>query len=254
MTDALVGHTGFVGGNLRAQHAFGELYNSKNIHEIRGRKLDTLVFAGAQAKKWWANQNPQADRAGIDSALEHLQHVSARRVILISTIDVLPPQPGLTEDFDPSSTENHAYGQNRLHLEIALFRMFESVHVIRLPALFGSGLKKNVIYDLLNDNLLEKINPDSAFQYYDLARLWQDIGLVVAHRIPRIHLFPQPIVTRRIVEAFFPGKQIGAEAGPPAFYDYRTRYSDLFGRSDGYVASADDVMERMGAFIAGLRG
>ena len=64
MTDALVGHTGFVGGNLNTQHVFEAKYNSKNIQDIAGMSFDTLVFAGARAEKWWANANAEADRAG----------------------------------------------------------------------------------------------------------------------------------------------------------------------------------------------
>ncbi|MSP68551.1 MAG: hypothetical protein EXQ96_10810, partial [Alphaproteobacteria bacterium] len=49
LVDALVGHTGFVGGNLLQQHAFGALYNSRTIDQIRGTQVATLVFAGAAA-------------------------------------------------------------------------------------------------------------------------------------------------------------------------------------------------------------
>ncbi|MEZ5916125.1 MAG: hypothetical protein R3C40_00870 [Parvularculaceae bacterium] len=142
MSDALVGHTGFVGGNLIRQHEFVAHYNSKNIGEIRGRAFDTVVFSGAQAKKWWANQNPDADLAGIESAIENMRSVSARRVILISTIDVLPQRAGVDEDFDCASVENHAYGNHRLRLEEAMTSMFDQVNIVRLPALFGPGLKK----------------------------------------------------------------------------------------------------------------
>jgi hypothetical protein len=43
-----------------------------------------LVFAGAQAKKWWANANPEADWQGIDRAIRYLRHVTAARVVHIS--------------------------------------------------------------------------------------------------------------------------------------------------------------------------
>ena len=254
MSDALVGHTGFVGGNLIRQHEFAALYNSKNIGDIRGRAFDTIVFSGAQAKKWWANQNPEADLAGIDNAIENMRDVSARRVILISTIDVLPQRAGIDEDFDCASVENHAYGKHRLRLEQAMTSMFDQVNIVRLPALFGPGLKKNVIYDLMHDNILETINPASAFQYYDLTRLWRDIEFVVAHDLPLVHLFPAPVATQKILDAFFPDKLVGAKAAAEAQYDYRTKYDSLFGRSDGYIAGADDVLASLGAFISAEQG
>src|SRR5581483_3428399 len=40
MPDALIGHTGFVGGNLAAQHPFHTWFNSKNIEAIRGHRFE----------------------------------------------------------------------------------------------------------------------------------------------------------------------------------------------------------------------
>ncbi len=45
--DALIGHTGFVGGNLLRQHGFGACFNTSNIETIGGRDFDALVFSGA---------------------------------------------------------------------------------------------------------------------------------------------------------------------------------------------------------------
>ena len=45
--DALIGYTGFVGGNLHRQHAFDALFNSKNIEEIRGRSFARIVHASS---------------------------------------------------------------------------------------------------------------------------------------------------------------------------------------------------------------
>jgi hypothetical protein len=60
MSSALIGHTGFVGGNLRRQGSYDELYNSKNIESIAERSFDLVVSAGAPAAKWIANREPEA--------------------------------------------------------------------------------------------------------------------------------------------------------------------------------------------------
>jgi len=39
-TAALIGYTGFVGGNLLAQRGFDALFNSRNIEEIAGVRID----------------------------------------------------------------------------------------------------------------------------------------------------------------------------------------------------------------------
>ena len=38
MRTALIGHTGFVGSNLAASHAFDDLYNTSNIEQIEGQE------------------------------------------------------------------------------------------------------------------------------------------------------------------------------------------------------------------------
>jgi len=248
--DGLIGHTGFVGGNLARGHAFAGRFNSKTIGDIRGRAFDTLVFAAAQARKWWANQNPAADWAGIQAALDPLADVRSERLVLISTIDVVPPGAGRDEAAPCHGIATHAYGENQLRLEDALRARFARVLIVRLPGLFGPGLAKNVIFDLGHDNMLEKINPDSSFQYYDLARLWPDIERALAADLGVVHLVPAPVTTATVIARFFPGKPVGQDAGPAVHYDYRTRHAALFGGRDGHIYGAEEVLDRLGAFVA----
>lgn len=250
---ALVGHTGFVGSNLLTQTSFSQTYNSRNIEELAGQDLDLLVFSGAQAKKWWANQNPEADWAGIERALDAVRQCRARQAVLVSTIDVLPPGDGHNETTNCDVPGQHAYGANRRLLEEKFQEYFDTCLIVRLPGLFGPGLKKNVIYDLLTQNILETINPASSFQFYDLQRLWSDIRAAQQAQLKLVHLFTEPIETDAIHRAFFADLNIGMEASPKASYNYKTLYAEHFGGADGYVESASGVMARLEAFIAGWR-
>lgn len=248
-TRALVGHTGFVGGNLVRQVGFDGLFNSRNIEEIRGKAYSHMVVSAAQAKKWWANQHPQEDWVGIERLLSDLSGCQADRVTLISTIDVLGSAAGLGEQDSPDTEKLTAYGLHRLKLEEAVRSRFRQVLVVRLPGLFGYGLKKNVIFDLLHENTLEQINPRSSYQYYDLHNLWRDIEVAWAHALDRVHLFPEPIQTAELLEAFFPGCDVGEQAAPEAHYDHRTIHGAFFGGDANYVASKDTVMRQLAAFI-----
>ena len=42
MKTALIGYTGFVGGNIKSQHEFDDYYNSKNIADIESQEYDSL--------------------------------------------------------------------------------------------------------------------------------------------------------------------------------------------------------------------
>ena len=106
---ALVGYSGFVGGNLLRQHHFDKLFNSKNINEIEALSVDLLVLSATQPMRWWANLHPREDWEGIERLLRSLERVTARRVVLISTVDTVPSL-NEDEDFDPRGLDNHAYG------------------------------------------------------------------------------------------------------------------------------------------------
>jgi nucleoside-diphosphate-sugar epimerase len=249
MRTALIGHTGFIGSNLARQFAFDECYNSKSIGGIRGREFDLLVSAGVSAVKWWANQNPDEDRARIDSLLADLSEVRAKRVVVLSTVDVYPINAGVDERFDCRSRPNHAYGVNRLHFEDAVRDRFDDTVIVRICGVFGPGLKKNVIYDLLHDNCLEMIHPNSSFQYYDVSRLWRDLQRLEGTPIRLINFVTEPIRTRDIIDRFFPGKAVGANPAPEAHYDVGTLYSREFDAVPPYLAGAEQVMEDLGDFV-----
>ena len=150
MKTALVGHTGFVGGNLAAAHRFDALYNSKNIAQAYGTKPELLVYSGVRAEMFLANTNPQADLEAIIQAFDNIRRIAPRRVVLISTISVYPDPRGADETtaIDPEGLP--AYGANRRRLEQMVRQAFPEALTVRLPALFGPGLKKNFIYDMLH--------------------------------------------------------------------------------------------------------
>jgi len=250
---ALVGHTGFVGSNLQAQLAFDATFNSTNIDEIAGGRFDLLVFAGAQSRKWWANAHPREDWGSIRRALKALARVESAYAILISTIDVVPPGAEKTEMAEYRTVDHHAYGANRLALEREFNRLFPNCLIVRLPGLFGPGLKKNIIFDLLTENLLSKINLDSKFQYYDLKRLSCDIETAREAGLDLVHLVTEPVSTADIVDRYFDDSTVGDEPAPAVCYDYRTLHANHFGGSGGYIEDRETVMKRLDRFIAEWR-
>ncbi len=147
---ALIGYTGFVGSNLKDQFDFTHLYNSKNIEEIVNEDYDLVVCAGIRAQKWYANQYPEEDLKSIDDLFNVLKNVKTRYFVLISTIDVFPDCDEVDESTFFDVSNHHAYGKNRKYAEELAIKYFEKVSILRLPALFGKGLKKNFIYDLMN--------------------------------------------------------------------------------------------------------
>ncbi len=145
---ALVGYTGFVGGNLAAQHSFDELYDVTNITDGFDKPHSLVVYAGVPAEKFLANTDPAADLAVIEAAKENLRRLQPEKVILISTVDVYKVPDGADEESDMQRDSLHPYGADRLLLEDWVRETYPGSLVVRLPALFGKGLKKNFVFDL----------------------------------------------------------------------------------------------------------
>lgn len=249
MHKTLIGYTGFVGSNLMSQATVDATFNSKNIEESAGLTTDLLVVSGAPAVKWWANQNGEADGENIQKLIASVTQIKAKKVVLISTIDVYETTAGQDENQEPAPVQ--PYGLHRLQLERALQAHFSDVTVIRLPGLFGQGLKKNVIYDLMHDNQVQVINRASVFQWYDLSRLWSDINIALSHSLKVANLFPEPLETEALVARFFPDlrAQTARDETKRAIYGHRSVHAHLFGGADGYIQSKSEVLAGLRAYL-----
>jgi nucleoside-diphosphate-sugar epimerase len=254
LTDALIGYTGFVGGMLHRQHHFGALLNSRNIEQVKGGQFDNVVCAGVSAVKWLANKEPDADWSGIRRLMDCLEHIVARHFVLISTIDVYRDPEGPTERDAPPIDGLHPYGRHRLALEAFVSERFASHSIVRLPALFGTGLRKNALYDLMHLNQVERIVPNAMFQWYPLSRLTSDLRRIKDAGMPLINITSAPISMEDIRTRFFRDVQIGRPIEAPPHYDVRSVYDTLLGGHDGYHLNAVQVWRAMGAFVADPAG
>ncbi len=252
--DALVGYTGFVGGNLSKAHSFTDLYNSTTIGQIAGRAYDLVVFSAARAEKWRINQDPDADRNHIDDLKATLASFQASQLVLISTVDVYGHPIGVDESTPVPEPGLHPYGAHRAELEDFARHEFENVLVVRLPGLFGPGIKKNVVFDLLNNNGVEKIDHRGSFQYYDLQRLWGDVNVALESGLELVNFATQPVSTGVVAhEAFGMEFTNEPEGSRPASYDMRSIHAELFGGADGYLYTAGQVLDDLRAFVAAER-
>lgn len=248
---ALVGHTGFVGSNLRRAGGFNSMFNSSNYRDIAGQHFDEVVCAGVAAAKWIANKEPEADRAGIAALTDVLSQADIGRFVLVSTIDVYPdPSMAVDEAFDPAGHPNHAYGTNRLALEKWVSSHHPDHLIVRLPALFGPGLKKNALFDLLHDNSVEKINPESRFQFYPVKRLAADIATAAAADLRLVNLFTEPVAMSTLIERHFPDAPVGPASAPAPSYRLTTRHGRCFGGDDRYMLSSDGVLASIADFVS----
>jgi|1185.fasta_scaffold17096_2 nucleoside-diphosphate-sugar epimerase len=251
--DTLVGHTGFVGRNLNDSFSFRHRFNSVNSDNMRGLRTPGMICACLYAEKWRANNDAKADLEQVRSVFETVSAVRADAVILISTIDIYDPPYAVDESCLPDPEQIHPYGRHRLLFERWMSERFGKLWTIRLPGLFGPHLKKNLIFDLAQNRLLDQIHPDGCLQWMHIGRLPEILSRAVMTELSVLNVVSEPISTLSIRDVVRPGAQIGVRAKTAPNYDVRTAHSQLFGRSDGYVFARQTVIDDLRHATAEMR-
>ena len=119
---------------------------------------------------------------------------------------------------------------------------------MRLPGLAGPGLRKNVIFDLLNQNNLDAIESRGVFQFYPMVNLWYDIQTALQAELSLVHLTAEPISVAEVAQHGFGREFQNTLANPPAQYDFQSKYAALFGGCGAYQYSKRETLLAIRAY------
>ena len=244
----LIGNTGLVGQTIKQFETFNHEFNSKNLYtfENLAKDGDELFLTCLPATKWMVNKNLTADIQNINNIINVISKFHYSKITLISTIDVYNDSPlSSNEDYYPNVSKL-SYGNNRYMFELMVKEMvkYDDLKIFRLPALFNSLIKKNVIYDLIHNNNVDQINQNSYYQWYNLDNLYNDINLF-STQYPNetlFNLFTEPIYTAEIVK-LFPHYIDKVKNGDFAIYNYKTKFGD------DYISNKNKVLNEIKQFV-----
>ena len=252
---ALIGYNGFIGSNLKKKIKFQKLYNSLNINEINDHFFEEVYCTAPHGVKFWANKNPKKDKKIILDLIENLKKVKCNKFIHISTLDVYPHGKKLDESYNVFKAKTNFYGENRKLIEKFIIGNFKKHLIVRLPALFGKGLKKNALFDLLNNKKI-KTNSQSIFQWYNLEYLSKHINIIKKKKINIINLISEPLSFKDIINFLkkknintFSDKNISFTYEKPLKYNLYTKYSSTLKKNGRYIFSKEEILEQLKNFI-----
>jgi nucleoside-diphosphate-sugar epimerase len=171
MVVVLGGH-GFVGS------AFVRLLSRLNVpHRAVGRKdyaeaardsCDVLINAAGNSVKYLADRDPAADfMQSVQLAVAAARDFSPRLYVLASSVDVyskLHCASTTTEDTPFEAMQASLYGFHKQLAEWCVQRHTGEWLIVRLAGMVGPGLRKNPVFDILNDQPL-RISLDSRYQF-----------------------------------------------------------------------------------------
>jgi nucleoside-diphosphate-sugar epimerase len=255
---ALIGYTGFVGQNFAAQHEFTDQYNTSNIASIEGREYDLVVCAANRADSWRINHEQERDLAEVRELVDRLSTVRIGKLVVTSTVCVYASDTAPDESTPLTPDGLTPYGQNRLWFEQELSRRFGTL-VLRLPQLYGQGIKKGVVHDLLADHRVDYINAADRMQHYDLGRIWSDTLVALDSGLPSLNLATPPVRNADLAEEVFGRTLRPAPVEPPSAFaamysrDMGTVHAGLFGGSGRYLCSQVEELESLRRFVASER-
>jgi hypothetical protein len=246
----IIGYNGLVGKTTTSQEKFDYCFNSGNINNFSEvcQDGDELFLSCLPASKWLVNKDPLKDLKNMISIVETIAPYQFSKVTLISTIDVYNGmQQGSTEDSTIEPTIL-TYGSNRYLFEQMVQTLVKTtdLRIFRLPALFSKDIKKNVLYDLLNSNMVENISIASKYQWYNLEYLSRDIAKY-SNEYPQrstYNLFSEPLETIEIVKLFPQYSLDTFSTKQEVEYDYRTVLSQ-----DGYIYTKESVLQDIRALV-----
>ena len=89
----------------------------------------------------------------------------------------------------------------------------------------------------------------SVFQFYDLSRLWDDINICLSEELTLFHPATEPVRASEIYEYLTGSVFYNELESPPAYYDYKTIHSLMFGGKDGYLYRKEKVLEEIKRFV-----
>ena len=179
---ACVGN-GLVGSCIQETVSVDRVYTSANITDATDTLHDIVYCAAPSANRIWVTENANRDWLNVEQIIANIR---TRRLVLFSTCDT-------------QIKPNTVYAQNRLRLEQWASEYKDST-IIRLPMLIHKRITKNILYDIKHSTWLDKINPNSKNQWFDLECLPQYIGT----QDREINLCSEPISNSAILSEFAP--------------------------------------------------
>lgn len=172
MKTFILGGKGFVGSAFARFCARQEkdyrVVDLDNYEQMKGEACGLLINADGNSKKFLADENPVEDfRLSVLSVLQSLEDFKSKKYVLISSIDVYPDHSHPEKNREDTAIDTEClsrYGFHKYLSELLVKYYASSWIIVRLGGVLGPGLRKNPVFDLLNDVPL-RTSEESRFQY-----------------------------------------------------------------------------------------
>ncbi len=237
----IIGGSGFIGSNFTRIFPSTVDITREFLSSNQKIELEQLVIAAPGAKKYEINLDPNSDRDNIRRITDSIgSRIIFNELVLFSTVDVYCDSTGVDET--SKVRKDLSYGGNRAFFESELEIICSNLRIRRLAGLFGKGLRKNLLFDLINNRFdqIDNYSPNSTFQYMNID---QAIEFSLSREYSRhkiMNVVSEPVKVSEITE--LAKNQTAKEVN----YDVRTNLS-----STGYLIDSESARTSVLDFILG---
>ncbi|MDA8696224.1 hypothetical protein N9M12_00450 [Gammaproteobacteria bacterium] len=246
MKKILIGSTGLVGKNLSDQMNFDAMANSSNISSYEGKYFDLAVVAAGDARKWFASSSPDIFSLSMQKLYKDISKIRINKIVLISTIDVLPDEEGDEDtEINPKKIKS-SYGRFKYDFEELIKKNWDT-QIIRLPGLFGRHLKKNILFDFLNKKTISPHNPSSDYQWLNLDNISEIVNFVLENGCKNFHPCSEPISVKEL--SVILGTDYFLDPDCPKFsYNMTSKYANIFKDNNSYCYNYENIINDLKIF------
>lgn len=155
----VIGCDGFVGSALcrfisKTKNELVKI-NRNNYSDFINTKFDILINTATPSKRYWALNNPLDDfKATVGLTAEIVYNWHYDKLVQISTVSA-------------KYQLDHPYGINKYLAEQLVVKHNANNLILRLGNLFGEGLNKGIVYDIIRGNPLF-VSSDSQYTFIDV--------------------------------------------------------------------------------------
>lgn len=89
----------------------------------------------------------------------------------------------------------------------------------------------------------------STFQFYNLARLWEDLQIALENGLSILHTATEPVKACELYRKLTGEVFVNKLTGVPACYDYRSKHAALFDGTKEYLCSREEVIKDIREFV-----
>lgn len=89
----------------------------------------------------------------------------------------------------------------------------------------------------------------NVYQFYPLNRLWKDIQILLEKDIRLWHPATEPVSAAEVYY-YLTGENFDNQlSATPVYYDFRTKYAEVFGGKEGYICSKEEILSEIKNFV-----